>query len=103
MKELQDLSSNAIEEYKKLVDSGLFTERELENWLSGVTDSSEMVGIGQRRAGYVVGRSEETLRRWKQNKYIKAYTLGREQLYDADELIRMKKILKVERGKIIWR
>lgn len=105
MRGLQDLSNEALDEYKKLLDSDLFTQEELDLWVAWMSDYPifKAVGLSQRKTVDLTGRSESTLMNWRKQKIIKATPLADSLIYDANNLIKIMKIDRVEKGKIIWR
>lgn len=105
MKMVEDLSNEALKQYKKLLDSDLFTTKQLEFWVEWVADYDHLdrVGLSQRKVVEMTGRGESTLTKWRNAGVIKARWFGHEWLYDADNIIKIVKIQKVSKGKVIWK
>lgn len=105
MKKIEDLSNKALKDYKKLIDSNLFTAKQLEFWIEWMTDYDylDRVGLSQRKVVEMTGRSESALTKWRKAGIIKAEWFGYEWLYDAKNIIKIVKIKKVQKGKVVWK
>lgn len=96
--ELQDLDNDRLDDYKKLLDSDLFTLDELDHYVGGVNEK----GASASLVGQLTDHSQTTICAWANKGILKGKRVGRNWAFGADAIIKAKKILGVGREGIIW-
>lgn len=93
MSDLIDLSDYALDEYKKMVDSELFTEQELSDFLQYAVEPKDGIfGISLTNVMKFLGASKQNITIWTRRKAIEGVQCGRQRIFNVNEIIKMKQI-----------
>lgn len=95
---LEDLGNQELDEYKKLLDSDLFSLEELDLYANKVNEN----GVSGRVVAEITKHSTQTILNWRAKGVLKAKRVKRTWYFKANEIIKAKKIFGIGAKGIIW-